>query len=75
MGAEYTMTVTKAAEYLGCSKSYVQRLIRQGRLDAILEEVPIRYYLIDPSSVEAYKLAPKSKGGRPRRIPEGETAG
>jgi len=60
------MTVTQAAEFLGCSKSYVQRLVRIGRLDAREEQIPIRYYLIDPDAVAAYKVAPKSKGGRPR---------
>jgi len=73
MGEKHTMTVTQAAEYLGCSKSYVQRLIRNGRLDAVKETVPLPYYLIDPIAVQAYKAAPKNKGGRPKSTSKGET--
>jgi hypothetical protein len=65
MGANYIITVTDAAENLGCTKSYIQRLIRQKRLDAVLQNAPVRYYLIDPDSLEKSKSTPKNKGGRP----------
>ena len=62
------MTVVQVAEELGCTKSYVQKLIRSGRLEAELQDVPVRYYLIDPVSVEKFKNTPKNKGGRPQKI-------
>lgn len=65
MGSNYQITVAEAAENLGCTKSYVQRLIKQKRLDAEIQNAPVRYYLIDPASVERYRIAPKNKGGRP----------
>ena len=67
MGPNYLITVAEAAENLGCTKSYVQRLIKQKRLDAELQDAPVKYYLIDPVSVEKYKTSPKNKGGRPRK--------
>ena len=67
MGINYSLTVTQAAKELGCTKSYVQRLIRQERLDAELQDTPVRYYLINPASVKKYKNSPKNKGGRPRK--------
>jgi excisionase family DNA binding protein len=67
MGEKHTMTVAQASDSLGCSKSNVQRLIVQNRLDAQLQDAPVRYYLIDPASVERYRMAPKNKGGRPRK--------
>ena len=68
MVAEFKMTVSEVAEYLGYTKSYIQRLIRQGRLKAKLQDAPVKYYLINSESVESFKLAPKNKGGRPRKI-------
>jgi len=67
MHVNYSMTVAQVAEELGCTKSYVQRLIRQERLDAELQDIPVKYYLLDPASVEKYKNTPKNKGGRPRK--------
>lgn len=67
MGVNYTMTVSEVADDLGCTKSYVQRLIRQKRLDAVIKTKPIKFYLVDPDSVEKYKTTPKNIGGRPRK--------
>ena len=67
MGKEYSLTVSEVAQYLHCSKSYIQRLIRQGRLKAKLQDAPVKYYLINSEAVESYKLTPKNKGGRPRK--------
>jgi len=67
MGVNYLLTVAQVAEDLGCTKSYVQRLIRQKRLDAKLQDTPVRYYLIEPESVEKYRNTPRNKGGRPRK--------
>ncbi len=59
-------TSEEAAEYLGLSKSMVTRLCRDGILKARKHG---RDWDIDPASVEAYKVAPKNKGGRPRKQP------
>jgi len=61
------MTVAEVADDLGCTKSFVQRLIRQKRLDAIIQTKPIKFYLVDPGSVKKYKTTPKNRGGRPRK--------
>lgn len=66
MGVQYSLTVAQAAKDLGCTKSNIQRLIKQKRLDAALQDAPVKYYLVDPASLEKYKMAPKNKGGRPR---------
>jgi len=67
MGAVYLLTVTQVSNKLGFTKSYIQRLIRQGRLDAELQDAPVKYYLINPESVEEFMNKPKNKGGRPRK--------
>jgi excisionase family DNA binding protein len=67
MGEKHKMTVAQAADSLGCSKSNVQRLIMKNRLDAELQEAPVKYYLINPASVEQYRDTPKNKGGRPSK--------
>ncbi len=67
MSVNFSLTVARVAEELGCTKSYGQKLIRSGRLDAKLQDIPVRYYLINPASVEKYKRTPKNKGGRPRK--------
>ena len=67
MGVNYSLTVAQVAEDLGCTKSYVQRLIRHGRLEAKLQDAPVKYYLIDPISVDKFRKTPKNKGGRPRK--------
>jgi excisionase family DNA binding protein len=65
MDENYSMTVSEVADDLGCTKSFVQRLIRQKRLDAVIQTKPIRFYLVDPVSVKIYKTTPKNRGGRP----------
>ena len=67
MGVNYSKTVAQVAKELGCTKSYVQKLIRSGRLYAELQDTPVKYYLINPASVEKYRNTPKNKGGRPRK--------
>ena len=69
MGSEYSLTVAQVAKSLGFTKSYIQRLIREGRLDAELHDAPITYYLINPISVERFRKTPKNKGGRPPKKP------
>lgn len=67
MSPDYSVTVTDAAEILGCTRSYIQRLIKQRRLDAELQNAPVKYYLINSTSIEIFKSTPKNKGGRPRK--------
>lgn len=58
----------EAAEILEVGHRHVIKLIHQGKLRAELQDqAPVPYYLIDRESVLAYKAAPKSKGGRPRK--------
>ena len=66
MGVNHKITVAQVAKDLGCTKTNVQRLIKQNRLDAAMQDAPVKYYLVDPESVEKYKISPKNKGGRPR---------
>ncbi len=66
LNTEYSLTVSDVADYLCFTKSYIQRLIRQDVLDAKIQEAPVKYYLVNPKSVEKFKAAPKNKGGRPR---------
>jgi len=67
------MTSKQAAEYLGLSKSQVNRLVKKGILKAELINAPVPYYLVDQGSVEAYKKTPrhpgppKGQGGRPKK--------
>ena len=67
MGEKYSLTVTNAAEDLVCTRSYILRLIKQKRLDAKLQDAPVKYYLIDPDSIEKFRSTPKNKGGRPHK--------
>jgi len=67
MGVQHKLTVVQAAAKLGCSKSNIQRLIKRNQIDAVLQNAPVKYYLIDPDSLEKYKSTPKNKGGRPPR--------
>ncbi len=59
-------TTEEAAQYLGLSINMVAKLCRSGILKARKHG---RDWDIDPASVEAYKAAPKDKGGRPRKQP------
>ena len=58
------MTSKEAARYLGITIHQVVLLIKTGKLSAYKFG---RDWVIDPASVEAYKNAPKDKGGRPRK--------
>ena len=58
------MTTKEVALYLGVRPGYVARLCKKGVLVATRFG---RAWVIDPASVEAYKNAPKDKGGRPRK--------
>lgn len=60
-------TSAEAAQYLGVSKSFVDRLCRDGVLNCSKRG---RDWLIDPQSVAAYAQAPKDKGGRPAKAQE-----
>ena len=68
MSIDYSLTVAQVADQLGVTKSYIQKLIRQNRLNAELQDAPVRYYLIDPASVERFRNTPKNKGGRPKMM-------
>jgi excisionase family DNA binding protein len=57
-------TTREAAKYLGMNPTYVGILCNKGKLKATKHG---RDWDIDPESVAAYKLAPKNKGGRPRK--------
>lgn len=63
------VTVKAASGILGVSHRHVLHLVRKSKLRAELQDAPVPYYLINRESVEAYKKAPKSKGGRPRKPP------
>jgi len=58
------LTAKQVAQELGVSMSFVARLCRNGKLKA---RKLGRDWFIDPASVEAYKNAPKDKGGRPKK--------
>ena len=58
------MTTKEAADYLGVSARFVVSLCKRGLLAAKKHG---RDWDIEPPSVEAYKSAPKRKGGRPRK--------
>lgn len=57
-------TATEAARELGVTSSQIRNLVAKGKLKA-RKHGPV--WDIDPASVEAYKKAPKAKGGRPRK--------
>lgn len=58
-------TTQEAAEYLGMERAYVGWLCNQHLLNCKKHG---RDWDIDPESVKAYKLKPKNKGGRPRKV-------
>ena len=62
------MTARESAKFLGLTKPQIYRLIKQGKLVAKLNSAgPISYYEIEKTSITAYKIAPKNKGGRPKK--------
>ena len=58
------MTSKQAADYLGVSRQRVTFLVRQEKIKGKMHG---RDWDIDPGSVEAYKRAPKDKGGKPTK--------
>jgi excisionase family DNA binding protein len=63
---EALMTAGEAASYLGVS---VQRVDRLGATGRLTRRRVGRFWIYSRASVEAWKRAPKSKGGRPRKRP------
>lgn len=61
------MTTKEAAKILGLKVRQVANLCNKGKLEAKRHGY---MWDIDPASVEAYKAAPKDKGGRPRKKEE-----
>ena len=67
------MTSKEASEYLGLSRSQVNRLVSKGILEGELVKAPVCYFLIDAASIEEYKNTSrrsgpaKGHGGRPRK--------
>lgn len=53
MNEQRTINIIQAAEYLGCSKSFIYRLYRMGKIDGyrLGEAKGLRFYL---QSVKAY---------------------
>jgi len=66
MGVQHKLTVDKTAAKLGCPMSNVQRLIKRKHNNAVRQNAPVKYYLVDPESIEKYKTTPRNKGGRPQ---------
>lgn len=54
-----------AARILGVSRQYITRIAHAGVLPA--RQIAGRYWIFKRADVEAYRLRPKSKGGRPKR--------
>ena len=61
MGVNYSMTVAEVADDLGCKKSFVQRLVGQKRLDAV----------INTKLIKNNKVTSKKRGKKPRRYKQG----
>lgn len=68
-----------ASEYLGCTRQHIYELIDRGHLRAWFvyehgyesHDVPgnrATYVYVSFPDVKAYKVAPKSKGGRPKKV-------
>ncbi|MBX3046986.1 MAG: helix-turn-helix domain-containing protein [Anaerolineales bacterium] len=58
------LTSVEAAKVLGITPTQVTRLCKLGTIKA-RKHGPV--WDIDPASVEAYKKAPRNKGGRPKK--------
>jgi len=63
------ITVKKAAQILGVSTKRVSLLCLQGTIKA--ERVGARIYVIDPTSLEAYRHEPARKKHRPNVLSPG----
>ena len=59
------LSTLEAAKILGVSTRYVSELCRKGKMKC---ERPARDWLVSKAEVEAYKIKPKNKGGRPKKI-------
>jgi excisionase family DNA binding protein len=53
----------EAAKILGVNRQRINELARAGRIG---RQVVGRYWVFTRAELEAYKAAPKSKGGRPK---------
>ncbi len=65
MTADEELTAGEAAVILGVNRQRVNELARAGRIG---RQVAGRYWVFTRAELEAFKNAPKSKGGRPKEI-------
>ncbi len=65
--AEDLLSAAQAAAYLGLTRARINQLAEQGRLSRT--EIG-GYFLYRRADLDAYKAAPKSKGGRPKEAAE-----
>jgi excisionase family DNA binding protein len=63
MTADEELTAGEAAVILGVNRQRVNELARAGRIG---RQVAGRYWVFTRAELEAFKSAPKSKGGRPK---------
>lgn len=66
------LTLPQAATALGMDRSAVFRVVKAGKLPAVRIG---RDWLVTRADVEAYRVAPKHAGGRPRRPRPAAAAG
>ncbi len=62
---EKYLNTKKAAEFLGLTVNHISDLCKTGRLKC---EKPARDWFVSIEELEAYKIKPKNKGGRPKKI-------
>ncbi len=60
---EELITGAEAARYLGITRSRINKLAHDGRLG---RQIAGRFYVFTRAELDAWKAAPKSKGGRPK---------
>lgn len=60
---EDLITAGEAARIAGVTRQRINELASMGRLG---RQIAGRYWVFTRAEVEAYKAAPKSKGGRPK---------
>jgi excisionase family DNA binding protein len=61
--AEDLLSAAQAAAYLGLTRARINQLAEQGKLSRT--EIG-GYFLYRKGDLDAYKAAPKNKGGRPK---------
>ena len=61
------LNTEEAAKILGVTSRYVSELCLKGKLHC---KRPARDWLVSVAEVEAYKIKPKDKGGRPKKLAE-----